>query len=327
MGLGLGLGLVYILGYWDIYKFAERIMVGSGRMKKVTDPLDDRVKARIVGHDPGEPGYGSSGSEHEGEESSPGFSDLLFCFAEGDGGDELQENGEEEEGEFSAAWETAQGVEDAVRVMLNNDGDLFRGVLTVHVTKAVEMYACCLNSSKQILRRNVMGFLRGLGYNAAICKTKWESSGGLTAGNHEFIDVLRSDSASSSSTRYLVGLDFEAEFQIARPTKHYERLVQSMPTTFVGKPEQLKQILKTMSDAARRSLKSRGLHIPPWRKHRFMLNKWLGSYKRTTNPLPAGNPPAILPPSNQKLSIKCSSIGFNAAVNDRLLYTAATRTR
>ncbi|XP_019161521.1 PREDICTED: uncharacterized protein LOC109158140 [Ipomoea nil] len=307
-------------------------MVGSGRMKKVTDPLDDRVKARIVGRDPGEPGYVSSGSEHseqgDGEESSPSFSDLLFCFADGDAGEGWPEEGSDEEGDLSAAWETGQAGEDPVgfgAAMMNNESDFFMRVLAVNVATAVEMYAC-LDSSKQILRRSVMGFLRGLGYNAAVCKTKWEGSGGLTAGNHEFIDVIRPDAAAAAA-RYLVDLDFAAEFQIARPTKHYERFVQSMPRIFVGKPDHLKQILKAVSDGARRSLKSRGLHIPPWRKHRFMQNKWLGSYKRTTNPLPSGNPPPLLPPSNQTLGIKCRSIGFDAAVNGRLLYPSATRTR
>ncbi|KAL0436697.1 UNVERIFIED_CONTAM: hypothetical protein Sradi_0377600 [Sesamum radiatum] len=116
-----------------------------------------------------------------------------------------------------------------------------------------------------MMRRNVMAYLRNCGYNAAVCKTKWESSGGLAAGNYEFIDVLRKE----YSTRYFVDLDFASEFEIARPTNSYERLLQHVPRVFIGTSEDLKQILKLVSDSARRSLKSRGLHLPPWRKNRF----------------------------------------------------------
>uniref|UniRef100_A0A0V0GSX7 Putative ovule protein n=1 Tax=Solanum chacoense TaxID=4108 RepID=A0A0V0GSX7_SOLCH len=59
-----------------------------------------------------------------------------------------------------------------------------------------------------------------------------------------------------------------------------------------------------MSDAARRSLKSRGLTFPPWRKHRFMQNKWFSSYKRTTNIIPTANSPAWLSPSKETNAVK-----------------------
>ncbi|KAL8266397.1 hypothetical protein R6Q59_003741 [Mikania micrantha] len=79
-------------------------------------------------------------------------------------------------------------------------------------------------SNKQIFHRNVMLFLQNLGYNAAICKTKWESSGGLTSGNYEFIDVVRSD----SGTRYFIDGNFSGEFDIARETKHFRRIRQHL---------------------------------------------------------------------------------------------------
>ncbi|KAD6795506.1 hypothetical protein E3N88_06402 [Mikania micrantha] len=106
-------------------------------------------------------------------------------------------------------------------------------------------------SNKQIFHRNVMSFLQNLGYNAAICKTKWESSGGLTSGNYEFIDVVRSD----SGTRYFIDGNFSGEFDIARETKHFRRIRQHLPAVYVGKSEDLKQIVKLLSDATRLSLK------------------------------------------------------------------------
>ncbi|KAJ8535641.1 hypothetical protein K7X08_023361 [Anisodus acutangulus] len=307
-------------------------MSGNGRMKRVTDPLDDKVKARIIGAGTGgdqrELGYLSSGSEHSADADndvvSPSFSCLVFYFRDDVENDKSNTELDEQ------MIESVDFDEDQLPELIfhQSDTDLFRNVLSSHVYKALEVFSC-LKSNKSVLRRNVMMRLRDFGYNAAICKAKWESSGGLTAGNYEFIDVVRSDSF-NRQTRYFVDLDFASEFEIARPANYYERLSQSLPKVFVGKSEELKQILRTMSDAARRSLKCRGLHLPPWRKHRFMQNKWLGPYKRTSNLIPtAVNTPALLlPPLKPANAVKCRSVGFEAAVNGGGLWLpAVTRTR
>lgn len=302
-------------------------MSGNGRMKRVTDPLNDKVKARIVGGDLRELGYLSSGSEHSADADndvvSPSFSGLVFGFP-----DDMDQNQSPENDNSDTELDESlvDFGENLPEVIFQSDTDLYRNVLCSHVYKALEVFSC-LKSNKSVLRRNVMMCLRDFGYNAAICKSKWESSGGLTAGNYEFIDVVKSD-AVNRQTRYFVDLDFAAEFEIARPTSFYERLSQSLPKVFVGKNEELKQILRTMSDAARRSLKSRDLHLPPWRKHRFMQNKWLGPYKRTSNIIPSTNTPTFLPPlSNQAYAVKCRLVGFDTAVHGGLWLPAVTRTR
>ncbi|KAJ8553033.1 hypothetical protein K7X08_020426 [Anisodus acutangulus] len=307
-------------------------MYGNSRMKRVTDPLDDKMKARIIGAgaDLRELGYLSSGSENSADVDaddvvSPSFSGLVFGFPDDVENDESVIELDEQ------MIEAVDFDEDQLPELIfhRNATDLFGNVLSTHVYKALEVYSC-LKSNKSVLRRNGMMCLRDFGYNAAICKAKWESSGGLTAGNYEFIDVVRSDSF-NRQTRYFIDLDFASEFDIARPTNYYERLSQSLPKVFVGQIEELKQILRIMSDAARRSLKSKGLHIPPWRKHRFMQNKWLGPYKRTSNLIPssATNTTALLlPPLKQANAVKCRSVGFEAAVNGGNLWLpAVTRTR
>jgi hypothetical protein len=40
------------------------------------------------------------------------------------------------------------------------------------------------------------------------------------------------------------------------------------------------------ADAARASLKKRGLHLPPWRKPEYMRAKWLSPYNREAPPPP-----------------------------------------
>ncbi|XP_073147740.1 uncharacterized protein [Henckelia pumila] len=298
------------------------------RMKRVTDPLGERVKARIFGRDGFEPGYVSSGSEHSAHDGddviSPSLSGIFFGF-NGDAGESVPEElveFDEDNGERDPSVSDANEVYvDLIEPILRDQRDLFQEVLLGHVMRALQVFAS-VKSSKQTTRRNVMAFLRNFGYNVAICKTKWESSGGLTAGNHEFIDVVRPE----NEVRYLIELDFASEFEIARPTESYERLQKCLPAVFVGTSDVFKLILKVMSDGAKRSLKSRGLLLPPWRKHRFMQKKWLGAYRRTTNIFPASFSSAS--PVNQCYTVKCRAVGFDAGVNGGgELFPATARTR
>nr|XP_027107468.1 uncharacterized protein LOC113727472 [Coffea arabica] len=291
-------------------------MSGFGRMKRVTDPLHDKVKARIVPDC-----FSSGGSDHSADAAaaaaydeedviSPSLSELVYGSLVDDAcSDSPADDDSDSERDSSVRYydSAVNSAEDSMnRIAQKKNADSFEKMLCADVTKAMEVFSG-VKSNMPVLRRNVMAFLRKLGYNAAICKTKWESSGGLSSGDYEFIDVLRFHPP-NRSTRYIVDLDFAKEFEIARPTAQYEHAVRSIPRVFIGRSEELKQVLKVMSDAAKRSLKSRGLLLPPWRKHRYMQSKWLGAYKRTTNIAPVFPQP---PPLMQKLTVKCRSVGFD----------------
>lgn len=303
-------------------------MAGFARAKQVTDPLDDKVKARIVGRDRRQLSYVSSGSEHGGDEDeSPCLSDLVHGFLENDAGAHSPERTSDSERD-PPLFDSTAAMEGLLNAMTIDNADSFRNLLFSHVSEAVDMFSS-LRSNKLICRRKVMGFLRDSGYNAAICKTKWQSAGGITDGNYEFIDVVRSEaSAWHQQQRYFIDVDFAAEFEIARPTDRYEKLLQSLPKVFVGRGEELKQIVRLMCDEAKRSLRTRGLHLPPWRKNRYMQSKWFGPYRRTVNQVPA-NSLAFSPSSVQKFNVKCRAVGFDAVpnANGRFLFPAATRTR
>ncbi|CAK9869647.1 unnamed protein product [Sphagnum jensenii] len=137
-------------------------------------------------------------------------------------------------------------------------------------------------------RRVIMKHLRAAGYNAAICKSRWDHAGGFPGGDYEYIDVVFSAASSGSSSRrkserVLIDIDFRTQFEIARPTKEYNAIVKALPILFVGGEDRLQQIVNLMSDAVKSSLKKRGMPLPPWRKPEYMLAKWLSSYKRSTN--------------------------------------------
>lgn len=64
--------------------------------------------------------------------------------------------------------------------------------------------------------------LRAEGYNARISEALRDASGGLASGNYEYLDVVEAaeDPAEEAKGRkYIVDVDFAAEFQGARATE------------------------------------------------------------------------------------------------------------
>jgi len=101
----------------------------------------------------------------------------------------------------------------------------------------------------------------------------------LNTGEYEYIDVI------ISGERLLIDIDFRSEFEIARSTKSYKSLLQILPSIFVGKADRLQKIIAIVSDAAKQSLKKKGMPTPPWRKTEYIKAKWLSPHTRTTPPL------------------------------------------
>lgn len=87
----------------------------------------------------------------------------------------------------------------------------------------------------------------------------------------------------AGGSRYIVEVLVAGEFKIARATASYASLMEGFPRIFVGRAEEVKQVVRQMSKAVRKSLKSVGLNVPPWRRQAYMQAKWFGSYKRSTN--------------------------------------------
>ncbi|CAA2955377.1 Hypothetical predicted protein [Olea europaea subsp. europaea] len=144
--------------------------------------------------------------------------------------------------------------------------------LLADLSKIVEKNKTC--KRKDDLRKIVTDGLVSLGYNASICKSKWEKSSSIPAGEYIYIDVI------AEGERLIIDIDLRSEFEIARSTSSYKGILQSLPNIFVGKPDRLLQIVSIVSEAARQSLKKKGMHIAPWRRTEYMKSKWFSPYTR-----------------------------------------------
>ncbi|XP_062212679.1 uncharacterized protein LOC133913522 [Phragmites australis] len=125
-------------------------------------------------------------------------------------------------------------------------------------------------------RRAVADGLRALGYDAAVCKSRWEKTPTYPAGEHEYIDAV----VGAEEVRLIVEVDFRPQFELARSTKAYRAALQALPPMFVGTPDRLGKTVAVVAEAARQSLKKKGLHFPPWRKPEYMRAKWLSPHVR-----------------------------------------------
>lgn len=110
----------------------------------------------------------------------------------------------------------------------------------------------------------------------------------------------------AEGTRYIVEASLAGQFEIARPSGHYASLVGVFPPVFVGRPEELKQVIRLMCAAMKQSLRSTGLLLPPWRRKSYVKAKWFGNYKRMTLDEAAGaRRPAVRHKSLAEISYRC----------------------
>ncbi|XVE65930.1 hypothetical protein DITRI_Ditri08aG0039300 [Diplodiscus trichospermus] len=165
------------------------------------------------------------------------------------------------------AWDTLKSLVPCATVVERN--------LLADTAMIVEKNKNC--KRKDDLRNIVTEGLVSLGYDSSICKSKWDKSPSYPAGDYEYIDVV------VGVERMLIDIDFRSEFELARSTGAYKTIVQSLPFIFVGKPDRLDRIISIISEAAKHSLKKKGMHLPPWRKAEYMRAKWLSQFTRTSS--------------------------------------------
>ncbi|CAA7022633.1 unnamed protein product [Microthlaspi erraticum] len=220
----------------------------------------------------------SSGSDHSPEDTED-LSDLVASFIEREGEmlpeeemDPSSDNGSEDVKErLRKLLEGLSGGEERMRIMA--------------ATEVAATFVGDIVRDGTSPKRQLMAFLRNKGFDAGLCKSRWERFSKNTAGKYEYVDV-RYDSGDHN--RYIVETNLAGEFEIARPTKRYLSILNQVPRVFVGTPHELKQLVKIMCREMRRSMKDVGIHVPPWRRNGYMQAKWFGFYKRTSTTSDSG---------------------------------------
>ncbi|KAB2612526.1 hypothetical protein D8674_034842 [Pyrus ussuriensis x Pyrus communis] len=160
------------------------------------------------------------------------------------------------------------------------------------INSSSEEYCVCARpvagGCRKCLRTEVCKRLIESGYNCVICKSKWRSSTNAPAGEHTYLEVL-DNSSKRGEIRVAIELNFGPEFEMARASENYNRLISWLPEVFVGKAERLRALIKILCGAAKKCMKEKKMHLGPWRKHKYMQAKWFGTLERSTpGSLPVG---------------------------------------
>ncbi|GMI93277.1 hypothetical protein like AT1G12030 [Hibiscus trionum] len=216
----------------------------------------------------------SSGSEHSPEDPAD-LSDLVNSFFESGGFDEatmFRRDRDVSDGYWSES-ETKSMLLDLLRY---DEEDDVKQMVRKETEHACEMSVG--HGLSEDFKRRLMSHLRDKGFDAGLCKSRWDRLGrNLLSGAYEYVDVC------TNGVRYIVEVNLVAQLEIARPTASYSSLLEIIPPIFVGKPEELKRVVKLMCKAMRESMKAEDMQLPPWRRSGYMQSKWFARYKRTVN--------------------------------------------
>ncbi|KAK8546777.1 hypothetical protein V6N13_093820 [Hibiscus sabdariffa] len=225
--------------------------------------------------------------------------------------DEEQKGNEGESNENSERfWETQHQVLQATLCRSSSLECRIRNAVKEYLRQIeTETTVCgCGKSFTAVNCRNcliteVITRLQNAGFDAAVCRSKWRSSSDIPSGEHSFADVM--ENSRKGDARVIIELNFRAEFEMARASDDYNRLVRRLQEVFVGKVERLNNVIKILCLAAKKCMKEKGMHMGPWRKQRYMQAKWLKSCERNTSskPLPVGDSGRLRKPKASMLTV------------------------
>ncbi|KAI3983762.1 hypothetical protein MKX01_001166 [Papaver californicum] len=245
-----------------------------GRFKRVAEAFNEGAKAARICAE-------SSGSEHSAVDTSPDdLSDLVDSFLERRYDDGEVDSKEEHEKVVKAKKKKRSNddldgfMDDSetkhmLKTLCLGFGDDSKVIRKIrHETEVAFKDDGLSSAAEDGFKRQLMTRLRQSGFDAGLCKSRWEKTGRFPAGTFEYVDVT------VSGIRYIVEVFLAGEFTIARPTNRYTSLLDAFPQVFVGKPDQLKQVVRIMCGASKQSLKKNDMHIPPWRSNGYMQAKW-----------------------------------------------------
>ncbi|KAK9067592.1 hypothetical protein SSX86_011703 [Deinandra increscens subsp. villosa] len=163
---------------------------------------------------------------------------------------------------------------------------VFERNLLADAAEIVDKNKICKRKDEISLKIVADGLL-ATGHTVSICKSRWEKTSTYPAGEYEYIDAV------IEGNRLIIDIDFRSEFEIARSTKSYKAVLQMLPHIFVGKSDRLQKIINIVSDAAKQSLKKKGMPLPPWRRADYVKAKWLSPCNRIVDEIAIKSNPGL----------------------------------
>ncbi|XP_016472366.1 uncharacterized protein LOC107794397 [Nicotiana tabacum] len=147
------------------------------------------------------------------------------------------------------------------------------------------------DSCRKCTQNEISERLRNAGYNCFICKSKWKSSREMPSGEHTYMEVVQNPiSKKGEIMKVIIELNFRGEFEMARANEEYNGLVKQLPEVYVGKIERLRNLIKILCCASKKCMKEKKMHMAPWRKHKYMQAKYVGTPEMKPEPVfPAVN--------------------------------------
>eukprot|EP00252_Welwitschia_mirabilis_P007488 TRINITY_DN1888_c0_g1_i1.p1 TRINITY_DN1888_c0_g1~~TRINITY_DN1888_c0_g1_i1.p1 ORF type:complete len:346 (-),score=66.95 TRINITY_DN1888_c0_g1_i1:221-1258(-) len=219
-------------------------------------------------------------SEKDSHDSENDLASMVRDFLENDssGHDGSYPSSDSDSGTSSFA-KVAEKIKSLKIPVMTVEEDLLSLIHVIILSKEFDVEcvgegACSLSCIKKYLVK----LLISSGYHAALCYSKWKGTEKVPGGEHEYIDVtLEGD---DMHERLIIDVDFQSHFEIARPTLSYLGILKSLPVIFIGTLDKLEQILETMVEAAKFSLKQNLMPLPPWRTFGYLSAKWFSPYEK-----------------------------------------------
>lgn len=114
--------------------------------------------------------------------------------------------------------------------------------------------------------------------------------------------VVESKYRNKNPIRFVIELNFRAEFEMARANKEYKKLVNTLPKMFIGKSEKLRNVVKVMCESAKKCMKENKMHMAPWRKYQYMESKWKETPERLIPEVSVPVPAMVVVPVSEMRS-------------------------
>uniref|UniRef100_A0ACD5VL05 Uncharacterized protein n=1 Tax=Avena sativa TaxID=4498 RepID=A0ACD5VL05_AVESA len=262
----------------------------------------------------------------EAMESDMSLSNMVLSFfEEGETAERWPENNDEEEegssgsstAESRAFWQAQHSELHEALAKTSTAESRIRAVAEAAMEKTRAVCSCARRAAagdcRSCMLRHVAEQLRDAGYSSAICRSKWTRSLDIPAGEHSYVEVAV-QTRSGKAVRVVVEPSFRAEFEMARAGAEYRALVAALPEAFVGRADRLRAAVKAMCAAAKQCAKESNMHLGPWRKHKYMQAKWVGTPQIRDAALDAVVTAGSLSPEKQpKLRASMLSFDFGRA--------------